>query len=133
MRSDTQTVTIDASPKDVVAFVGDGARLPRWAIGFAEAVRRDGDRWIVTTGDGEAPTTILVNEAAGTVDFVMEPAPGSTAHAYSRVIPNGRGAQFTFTQLQQPGMPDALFDQLVAAVGHELTTLKAALEVECPL
>ncbi len=40
MRSDTRTVAIDARPEDVLAFVGDGANLPRWAIGFAKAVRR---------------------------------------------------------------------------------------------
>lgn len=51
MRSDTQTVTIEASPRDVVAFVADGGNLPRWAIGFAKAVRPDGDRWVVTTGE----------------------------------------------------------------------------------
>jgi hypothetical protein len=30
-------------------------------------------------------------------------------------------------------MPDEVFDQVVAAVSHELVALKALLEVECPL
>jgi hypothetical protein len=30
MRSDTQTVTISATPRDVVAFVGNAENLPRW-------------------------------------------------------------------------------------------------------
>jgi hypothetical protein len=63
----------------------------------------------------------------------MEPTPGQEATAYARVVPNGEGAEFIFTQMQQPGVPDDLFDQLVAAVGHELVALKALLEVECPL
>jgi hypothetical protein len=63
----------------------------------------------------------------------MEPAPGSDATAYARVVPNGHDAEFVFTQFQQPGTPDEVFDQLVAAVSHELVALKALLEVECPL
>ena len=133
MRSDTQSVTIAATPERVLAFVGDGANLPRWAIGFAKSVRPDGAAWIVSTAQGEMPTDIAAEERTGTVDFRMEPAPGVTATAYGRVIPNGGGAEFVFTQFQQPGVPDEVFDQLAAAVGHELVTLKALLEVECPL
>ena len=133
MRSDTQSVTINAHPSDVVAFVGDGANLARWAIGFAKAVRGDKKGWIVRTVQGDVPTTIVVDESCGTVDFHMEPAPEVSAVAYARVVPNGEGSEFMFTQFQQPGTPDAVFDQLVAAVGHELVALKASLEVECPL
>jgi len=133
MRSDTQSVTINAHPRNVVAFVGDGTNLPRWAIGFAKAVRRDDKRWIVTTAQGDVPTTIAVDESHGTVDFHMEPAPEVKAAAYARVVPNGQGSEFMFTHFQHPGTPDAVFDQLVTAVGHELVALKASLEVECPL
>lgn len=133
MRSDTQSVTIQASPKDVLAFVGNGENLPRWAIGFATSVRAGQSGWIVTTGQGEVPTSIAVDEATGTVDFRMEPAPGAEATAYARVVANGEGAEFVFTQMQQPGTPDEVFDQLVATVGHELAALKALLEVACPL
>jgi hypothetical protein len=133
MRSETRTVTIGAPPEDVLRFVGDGNNLPRWAIGFAKSVRRGESGWIVTTGQGEVPTSVAVDEATGTVDFCMEPAPGAEATAYARVVPNGNGAEFMFTQMQQAGVPDEVFDQLVTAVGHELATLKALLEVECPL
>jgi hypothetical protein len=133
MRSDTQTITIATKRKDVLSFVGDGANLPRWAIGFAQSVRPSGPAWIVQSGHGEVPTEIVVDEAAGTVDFHMEPAPGAEASAYARVVPNGEGSEFIFTQMQQPGVPDELFEQLVAAVRHELAALKAQLEVRCPL
>ena len=133
MRSDTQSVTIGAVPDKVLAFVADGGNLPRWAIGFARSVRQSGSGWVVTTGQGEIPTSIAVNEEVGTVDFHMEPAPGMRATAFARVVPNGDGAEFVFTQLQAPGTPDEVFAQLVAAVGHELVALKALLEVECPL
>ncbi len=133
MRSDTQTVTIEAPPEAVLRFVADARNLPRWAIGFAKDVRPDEHRWMVRTGQGEMPFAIDAHEATGTVDFHMEPAPGARATAYARVVPNGEGAEFVFTQLQQPGTPDDVFEQLVAAVGHELVALKALLEVACPL
>ena len=133
MRSDTQSVTIAARPEDVLAFVGDGENLPRWAIGFAKSVRRCESGWIVISGQGEIPTWIVVHEMSGTVDFRMEPAPGVKVTAYARVVPNGDGAEFSFTQMQQPGVPDEVFDQLVTAVGHELVALRALLEVACPV
>ena len=133
MRSDTQSVTIGAEPKDVLRFVAAGDNLPRWAIGFAKSIRPCESGWIVTTGQGEIPTSITVDDETGTVDFRMEPVPGAEATAYARVVPNGEGAELTFTQMQQPGVADEVFDQLVAAVGHELVALKALLEVECPL
>jgi uncharacterized protein YndB with AHSA1/START domain len=133
MRSDTQSVTIAASPEQVWAFVADGANMPRWAIGFAKSARPDMGGWIVSTAQGEVPTAIAADERTGTVDFLMEPAPGVVATAYARVIPNGESAEFVFTQFQQPGVTDEVFDQLAAAVSHELVALKALLEVACPL
>lgn len=133
MRSDTRTITIDADTKDVVSFVGDPRNLPRWAIGFAKQVRQDGGRWVVSSGQGEIEVTIDVDEQSGTVDFRVEVAPGLEAVAYSRAVPNGDGTEYVFTQFQQPGVGDERFGQLVAAVRHELITLKALLEVSCPL
>jgi hypothetical protein len=133
MRSDTQSVTIAARPEDVLAFVGDGENLPRWAIGFAKSVRRCEPGWIVMSGQGDIPTSIVVHGTSGTVDFHMQSARGIEATAYARVVPNGEGSEFIFTQMQQPDVPDEVFDQLVAAVGHELVALKALLEVACPL
>lgn len=133
MRSDTQSVTIASASKEVFSFVADGGNLPRWAIGFAKSVRPDGPGWIASTAQGEVPTTITADETTGTVDFRMEPAPGVAATAYARIVPNGEGSEFVFTQFQQPGVPDEVFGQLVAALSHELVSLKALLEVSCPL
>ena len=120
MRSDTRSVTIEARPETVLRFVADPANLPRWAIGFAQGVRCDHGRWMVRTAGGEVGLSVDVDDEAGTVDFRMEPAPGAMAVAYSRVVPNGTGAEYVFTQFQQPGTPDEVFRQLREAVGHEL-------------
>ncbi len=133
MRPDVRTVTIAAPPEHVLAFVGDPANLPRWAIGLARQVRCEDRRWVVTTASGDVGIAVDVDRRASTVDFRLEPAPGVEAVAYSRVVPNGDGAEYTFVQFQQPGMADELFEQLSQAVRHELVALKAVLEVACPL
>jgi hypothetical protein len=131
---DTQNIEIEADPARVQTFIADGANLPRWAIGFAKDVQPCGEQWIVTTGsDDRIPTDIVTNPATGTVDFVMAPAPGLTTTAWTRVVAVDRGALFTFTQVQPTGMPDDMFAAQVRALSHELLTLKALLEVECPL
>ena len=88
---------------------------------------------IVTTGGGDLELRIDSDPKTGVVDFVMKPAPGVEALAATRVLPNATGSEVTFTQFQNPGMPDEVFRQNVEAVRHELKVLKALAEVECPL
>jgi len=132
MRADTQTISIQAPPDAVVDFLGDPRNLPRWAVGFAKSVKREGDRWIVSTAGGEVPIHIVTDRRLGVVDFHMSLAPGKEAVAASRVVPRGAGAEYVFTQLQEPDMPDEVFAKNVQALAQELTVLKALLEIECP-
>lgn len=133
MRADTRTISIEAEPEKVFRLVADPSQLPRWAVGFAKAVRPAGDGWVVQTGSGEVPLRVRADLATGTVDFVMRPAPDAEVVASSRVLARGRGSEYVFTQVQPPGMPDDAFQASVSAVVHELTMLKALLEVSCPL
>jgi hypothetical protein len=132
MRADTKTMSIEADPGRVFEFVADPAQLPRWAVGFAKAVRQEGDRWVVTTGTGELTLRVRSDPACGVVDFVMTVAPGAEVVASSRVLARGSGAEYVFTQMQPPGMSDEALARSAAAVAHELTVLKALLEVDCP-
>jgi hypothetical protein len=133
MRADTQSVSIEAQPHKVFALVADLRNLPRWAVGFARAVRQEGGRWYVTTAHGEMPVRIDADEGRGVVDFWLSVAPGVEALAASRVVPRGAGSEYTFTQFQAPDMAADVFAQNVKAVQHELRVLKAIAEVECPL
>ncbi len=133
MRSDTKTVSVAANTDKVLNFLADPRNLPRWAVGFAKEVRNHDGRWIVSTGGGEMGIRIESDRRSGAVDFFLSPAPGVEAAAYSRVIPRGDGSEYVFTQFQAPGMPDQAFEQSVKALTHELSVLRALLEVECPL
>jgi len=133
MRYDTQSVTVDAPVDLVFAMVADPSRLPDWAIGFAHAVTPlPGGGWTVRTGAGEVSLDMETDRHRGIVDFRMQPAPGVTVMAWSRVVGDDRHSHFLFTQVQAPGMPDKVFDAQVEALRHELSVLKARLEVRCP-
>jgi hypothetical protein len=45
-----------------------------------------------------------------------------------RVMPNGKGSEFVFTLIRQPGMSDEQFAKDKAAVEQDLKTLKDLLE-----
>lgn len=133
MRSDTSTVSIDAPASRVVDFLKDPRNLPKWAVGFAKSVRQTPTGWVVVTGGGEMAIRLDGEAATGIVDFWMSPAPGVEVLAASRVVPRGTAAEYVFTQFQAPGMPDEVFTKNVQTIKHELTVLKALLEVDCPL
>ncbi len=125
MRSDTQSTTLDAPAPAVFAFLADPANLPLWAVGFCRAIRREGPDWIVETSKGEVGLRYAVRPDLGTIDFHMTPSPGATITAYSRVIANGDGADYVFTQQQPPGMPDEVFAHQVEALREELAVLRS--------
>ena len=133
MRSDTQTITIDADPQRVFWFLADPANLPRWAIGFAKAIRCQEDGWVVETAQGSVGIRYVTEAETGVVDFYMSPSPEVESIAHSRVLSNGQRCEYVFTQYQGSDITDDLFESQVRALAHELVALKALLEVECPL
>lgn len=129
VRSDTRAVSIEARPEDVYAFVADPENLPTWAVGFCRAIRREAgtDRWIVTTAHGEMPIRYMTHEAAHAIDFHFTPTPGVEVAAFSRVVPNGHGSEYIFTQFQPIGMSDDVFSTQTRALVEELQVLRALM------
>ena len=119
----TETISIDAPPEIVLDVVGDPRNLPRWAPGFASAVREDGDGWIVTTGQGEVRRHIPVSREHGTVDYLAEP--GARLGLFTRVVPNGEGSHVTFTFVIPAGR-DA--DETAAILRSELEAVRRLCE-----
>jgi hypothetical protein len=137
-RSDTRTVTIDAPVEQVFDFVADPENLPRWAVGFCRAIRRDPEgangRWIVTTPHGDVPVRYVSDRALGVIDFHLTVAPGVEAAAFSRVVANGEGAEYIFTQFQGPQTSDEIFEGQVRALVEELSVLRSLIRARgvCP-
>ena len=135
MHADTQTITLPVSSEEAFAFLAEPENLPRWAVGFARGIRREVDHWIVQTAQGEVPIRVVSDVVRGTIDFEMRMAPGQEAVAYSRVVPNGSGAEYVFTQFQLPGMADEVFAAQRAALAEELAILPILFraQVACPV
>src|SRR3954466_13768107 len=91
-RSDTQAISIDAPREAVLDLVSDPTAFPRWASGFARAVRVDGPDWLVDTGRGEGRPPVRVSREHGTVDSLAAAAlPAAEIGSFGRVVPNGSG------------------------------------------
>ena len=135
MRADTQAITLPANTEDAFAFLAEPENLPRWAVGFARGIRREGEEWLVQTLQGEIPVRVAADPARGTIDFHMAVAPGVEAVAYSRVLPNASGAEYVFTQFQGPGMADEVFAAQRAALAEELAILPILFRAQaaCPI
>ena len=128
MRSNTQTITIDAPRADVLAFLADASNLPRWAPNFAAAVRPDGDGWIVEQGGSEVRLRLEVSLELGTVDLHVTPPDGRTRTVFGRVLSNAAGAEFLFTMFHSDSRTDADIARQNAEVEEELRRVKALCE-----
>jgi hypothetical protein len=132
-RADTQTISIDAPVTTVIDLITDPAEFPRWAAGFARDVRVDGDDWLVDTGDAEVRLHVRVSHELGTVDYLLADAlPGVEIGAFSRVLPNGRGCEFIFTQFLADDIGDADLEDQRAVTAIELQTVRALAERAAP-
>ncbi|HEX2715788.1 MAG TPA: hypothetical protein VHM88_26695 [Candidatus Acidoferrales bacterium] len=130
MKSNTEQVTINVDHRHLFAFLADPNNLPRWAVGFCRAIRRDGDRWFAQTSQGEVAIRYDTHPDLGIIDFHISLAPGTDVTAFSRVLPNGDGSEYVFTQFQAPGMPDDVFEGQVRALKEEMVMLSALMHAQ---
>ncbi len=130
-RSNTQSISIDAPPEAVLELVADATRLPEWAPDFAHTVRADGAAWIIGTGDAEVRIVVRVSQIHGTVDFLVPGLPpGVEAGAFSRVVANGRGSEYMFTQFFADELSDAEIARRKLVVADELQAVRALCEAQ---
>ena len=122
------TVSIDRPADAVYAFVADPPTVPRWAEGRAGAVRRVGDDWIAESPMGTIKLRFADPNPHGVLDHAVTLPDGTVVHNPMRVVPNGDGAELTFTLLRQPGVSDDAFAADAAQVQKDLNRLKALLE-----
>jgi Polyketide cyclase / dehydrase and lipid transport len=124
--SETASISIEAPPDAVLDLVGDPLALPRWAPAFAPAVRPGDDgTWIVDSGEGELHIRVRVSRELGTVDFL---AAGRDVGAFSRVVANGSGSEYLFTQFYEADETHAGAAGRRAVVAAELETVRALCE-----
>jgi len=112
----TEAISIDAVPDVVLEFVGDPRNLARWAPAAAR-LRLD----------------IRVSREFGTVDFLAADAPRDRpVGAYSRVVRNRAGSEFSFTRFISPASSDADVARERAVLVRELEAVRACCEGKEP-
>jgi hypothetical protein len=126
--SHTRSISIAADPAEVLTFLADPHNLPRWAPAFARSVTERDGRLLVDTGQGELPISLSVSRERGTVDVLSAAEP--RVGAFSRVLPNGDGAEYLFTLLFAPDADETAVAAQLAVVDQELEAVRAFCEPE---
>jgi hypothetical protein len=122
-RSETRSISIQATPDAVLDIVGDPRTLPRWAPNFATSVRAEDGHWVV---NDELHIDLRVDRVLGTVDILrVEHLP---AGAYSRVVPNGDGSEYLFTLFFGDAAGEDDVAKQMAVVEEELLAVRALCE-----
>lgn len=120
----SRSVAIDSTPAKVFAFVADARNLPLWAPGAVKSVEPSGDEWIFHNGDAERRVVVKTSQEHGTVDLLF----GEAAGVFTRVLPNGTGAEYQFTMFFPEGTPQDAVDAQLAVIDEELTTVRRYCE-----
>src|SRR3989442_1536495 len=109
MQHPTRHVSVPIErPADVVYdYASDPANLPLWAAGLvAGALRRAGDDWIADSPVGTLRIRFADRNPYGVLDHRVTTPDGDAQLNPMRVVPNGEGAELTFTLFRTPGVTD---------------------------
>ena len=128
MKSQTLSVSIECSPREVYDFVSNLANLPKWATAFVKEIKKSGNEWIVQTPQGPVTFRMAARNDFGVLDHTVIPAPGVEFFVPMRVVANGSGSEVIFTLFRQPDMTDENFARDQELVRRDLDTLKKLLE-----
>lgn len=126
-RTDTQSIETEVTVVDVIALLADPTRIPGWAPAFADSISGDPDAgWQAVKDGGVFTFRVVLQQGAGTVDYLREIAPGREGGAYIRVVPRPRGGSVVTMTL--PLLTDVDPADTAATLARELATLKALVE-----
>lgn len=124
----TVSASVDRPPDVVYRYLMDPHHLPEWAPGFATAVHRESEGWIVETAAGRFGISFAARNRWGVLDHRVTSDDGLDAVNPMRVIPNGDGCEVLFTLFRAADSGDAQFARDLAVVESDLQTLKHVLE-----
>lgn len=122
------TRTIDRAPRDVIAFAGDPANLPRWAAGLSTGIRNEDGRWLADSPLGDIEVAFPGPVEAGVLDHDVRLPDGTVVHNPLRVLRNDAGSEVVFTLFRRDEVTDTEFADDAAAIEADLEALRAILE-----
>jgi hypothetical protein len=126
-RSETLSVSIPTTFERAWDFLSGPENLHLWTVDFAsERPRKVGDAYRVETPRGPLDLFVRCDRATGVIDFHFG-RDGRFGCSPSRLLADGDGVVYVFTQFEPEGAPPDLFEQLVANVREELRILRELL------
>ena len=130
MKSHTQTQTFTASKETVFTFLSDIQNLPKWATGFAQAVKEVDGKFKVITPDGEIFFRMESDIQTGIIDMYCGDSEDEMAYFPSRVIslPDGNSA-YHITNFQWPGITDEMFATENEILAEEFKNIRQLVEI----
>lgn len=128
MKSDTQAITIEVDRNELFDFISNPENLAKWATGFCKGIHQDDEQWIVETSMGDVKLRCVSDKELGVVDYYLIPPLPIKVVVHSRILPNGKGSEFIFTQFQIPFMPDGAFERQKEKAAEQLSALKEMME-----
>ncbi|WP_065571654.1 polyketide cyclase [Microbacterium oleivorans] len=122
------TRTIESPPREVIAFAGDPANLPRWAAGLSSGIRNEGGHWLADSPLGDIEVAFVGPVEAGVLDHEVTLPDGTVVHNPLRVLRNDAGSEVVFTLFRRRGVTDAEFADDAAAIEADLEMLRTILD-----
>ena len=123
------SIRIHKPASAVYAFTQAPESFPKWAAGLASGLTRDGDQWIAHGPDGDVHVRFSPPNDLGVLDHWVTLPDGTVLYIPLRVIANGEGSEVILTLYRPPAMhDDAAFARDAAAIGRDLSKLKALVE-----
>jgi Polyketide cyclase / dehydrase and lipid transport len=118
----TRAVESDFEPGEIYKVLAEVSNIPKWAPVFADAIERiDDTHFSVTKNGANFGMELLVNEAAGTVDYVREMPINRRGGAYIRVTPRPLGG--SAISMTVPVAPTTTESDVAKVVDQELVDL----------
>ena len=125
MLAHTESVTLEAPFSVAYPFLSNPENLPRWAHVFCQDIEKQESEWLAQTVAGPLIIRYACDAASGTIDIVSRLDPGVEDIAYTRLMPNGPGCEFTFTFFRTADMSDEIFDSQRWGLREEMRALRA--------
>jgi len=121
----TRAAESELEPGAIYAVLAEAGNLPKWAPVFADAVERVDETHLRVAKGGDAfNVELLLNRAAGTVDYIREMSNNRRGGAYIRVTPRPLGGSaVTMTVPLGPNTSDAEVGRTVEQELAELIAL----------
>ena len=127
-RSAIVSVSIDAPPSTVVAFMRDLENWKVWAPWIRSVSRTAPNEWQLGTDDGGMTMRFVAPNELGVLDHQVVLASGVSLTNSVRVTPNGSGSDLLMVVLQWPHLSDEQFGRDVQAVTDDFARIREAVE-----